>query len=223
MDPAVNPTAGTQASGGIITVRVRARDEAGRKAKQLLDAVEEEIRSRFGEALFGTGDVTLAESVVSLLERLNRTIAVAESCTGGLICDMLTDVPGVSRFLLECVVAYSNESKVRELNVRKDLIESKGAVSREVALAMARGIRVRSGADIGVAVTGIAGPGGGSDSQPVGLVYIALDDDAHHLLKEHRLFGGRRNIKDRAAKQLLNLLRIHLCESIHECGKKDRR
>ncbi len=222
MDPHSNPAVGTQASGGIITVRARATDEAGRKAEQLLDVVEKEIRSRFGEALFGIGEVvTLAENVVSLLERCNRTLAVAESCTGGLVCDMLTDVPGVSRFLLEGVVAYSNESKVHELNVPRNLIESRGAVSEEAALAMARGVRSRSGADIGLAVTGIAGPSGGSAAKPVGLVYIALDGDTYHQVRELRLFGGRRNIKDRAAKHLLNLLRVHLRECIHERDKKD--
>ena len=138
------------------------------------------------------------------------TLAVAESCTGGLICERLTEVPGSSVFLMEGVVAYANEAKTRTLGVDPDLIKTHGAVSAEVAERMAEGVRLRAETDFGLAVTGIAGPSGGTEEKPVGLVYIALADDAH---TEHRrliLPGDRHLIRWRASQAALDLLRRRL-------------
>ena len=146
------------------------------------------------------------EVVARRLIETKTTLAVAESCTGGLISHRLTEVPGISDVLLESVVTYSNESKVRRLGVDPELIRKHGAVSEEVARAMALGVARTSGARIGVAVTGIAGPGGGSEKKPTGLCYMAVDDRV-----ESRVFtGDRSHVKERAAGYALNMLRLRL-------------
>jgi nicotinamide-nucleotide amidase len=138
------------------------------------------------------------------------TVAVAESCTGGLIAQRLTEVPGSSTYFMEGVVTYSNDAKVRLLGVPSDLIAEYGAVSAPVAEAMAEGVRERAGTDFGLSVTGIAGPGGGSEDKPVGLVYIALSDDAHTEHRKLLLPGDRQLIRWRASQAALDLLRRRL-------------
>ena len=138
------------------------------------------------------------------------TLAVAESCTGGLIAERLTNVPGSSAYFLEGVVTYANEAKTRLLGVDKKIIKEFGAVSSQVARDMARGIRHDAKTDFGLAVTGIAGPGGGTEEKPVGLVYIALADDAHTEHKRLMLPGDRELIRWRASQAALDLLRRRL-------------
>ena len=210
MEPGRNPAVGTQATGGIIIVRAMARARDETEAERLLDEAEAVVRARLGDAVFGVGPQGLPEAVADILERKGLTLAVAESCTGGLVCDMLTDVPGISRFLLEGVVAYSNEAKTARLGVPPELFKTVGAVSREVAVAMADGVRERAGADVGVGITGIAGPGGATPAKPVGLVHVAVSVHGRTEGAELRLFGNRREVKDRAAKYALNLLRMRL-------------
>ncbi|MHA1571342.1 MAG: competence/damage-inducible protein A [Alphaproteobacteria bacterium] len=205
-----NPRVGTQVHGGIIAVRLVAKAATKADADALLDASVAEVRARLGGEVYSDADETLAENVAALLQRRGDTLAVAESCTGGLICDMLTDVPGVSRCFLSGYVCYSNEAKIRELKVPAELIEQHGAVSREVAEALARGARRESGADFGLAVTGLAGPTGATETKPIGLVYISLADARHVVTETIRLHQDRRTIKDRAAKHALNLLRRRL-------------
>jgi len=209
MNPEGNPTVGTQASGGVIALRIVAR---GDDRRNLIRRAERRIRKELGDTIFGVGGTTLQEAVAKLLEKFNMTIAVAESCTGGLIGDLLTDVPGISRFLLEDIVAYSNESKVKRLGVPAREIQRFGAVSKEVAIAMARGVKRRSGADIGLSTTGIAGPTGATPTKPVGLVHIGLAIDSDVFHRELRLSGDRITIKNRAAKYALDFLRLHLLE-----------
>ena len=165
-----------------------------------------------GSALFGSGEDTLPRVVAGLLKQRSKTVAIAESCTGGEISARLTDVPGISRFLVESAVTYSNDAKVRRLGVPTDLIERHGAVSAQVAEAMAGGMRTTSGADIALAVTGIAGPDGGTPAKPVGLVYMALAGANGVHSEELRLAGDRIQIRDRAAKYALNMLRLCLEE-----------
>jgi nicotinamide-nucleotide amidase len=151
-------------------------------------------------------DAEVHEVVARKLIETKTTLAVAESCTGGLISHRLTEVPGISEVLLESVVTYSNESKMRRLGVDPELIRKHGAVSEEVARAMALGVARTSGADLGIAVTGIAGPGGGSEKKPAGLCYMAVDDRV-----ESRVFAGERShVKERAAGYVLNMLRLRL-------------
>ena len=140
---------------------------------------------------------TMEEVVGRRLAMTEFTLAVAESCTGGLIAQRLTSVPGSSKYFIEGAVTYSNESKIRLLGVDKKLIREFGAVSQQVARDMARGVRHRAKTDFGLAVTGIAGPGGGTEEKPVGLVFIALADDAHR----HRLHAPRRE-PDRKSTRL---------------------
>ena len=135
------------------------------------------------------------------------TIATAESCTGGLIAKRITDVPGSSEYFLEGLVTYSNAAKTRLLGVPEALIAEHGAVSAEVAEAMATGVKAVSGATIGVSTTGIAGPGGATDEKPVGLVYIAIADDVQVEAKPYNLFGSRQEIRERAQQIALDLIR----------------
>ena len=208
-----NPEVGTQVDNAIIGIRVLARADSPEEAERLADATAEEVRRRVGEAnVFGENADQLEHAVARELERTIKTLAVAESCSGGALSNRLTNVPGVSRFFLEGVVTYSNASKTDRLGVAAELIEEHGAVSAEVAEAMARGVRERSGADLGVGITGIAGPGGATSTKPVGLVYVALAHAEGAEVKELRLIGRREDIKDRTAKAALNMVRLHLMD-----------
>ncbi len=164
---------------------------------------------RFGDAVASPSGLPLAEAVARALIRRKRTVAVAESCTGGLVTRRLAAVPGISAALLEAVVAYSNGAKVRRLGVPPALIRRHGAVSAEVAAAMARGIARTSGADIGLAVTGIAGPGGGTPEKPVGLVWFGswTRGRGGPRTTSRRFRGDRREVQARAALTALDLLR----------------
>ena len=158
------------------------------------------------------------ESVVGrLLGEQQLILAVAESCTGGLIGHRLTQVSGSSAYLDRVAVTYSNRAKVEMLGVPKDLIDQHGAVSAEVAAAMARGVRERSGASVGLSVTGIAGPGGATETKPVGLVYVGLDGGPNDALtKEFRFHGGDRSvIKMRSSQAALDVLRRWLVKKGH--------
>jgi len=205
-----NPEVGTMVHGGIIAVRIIGRDKDARAAQEKVEADVRRIREILGHSIISEDESPLPFVVAKLLEENARTIALAESCTGGLICAMITDVPGISRFFLEGVVAYSNDAKVEILGVPEAILEKHGSVSAEAAKAMARGIRNRAGADIGLSVTGIAGPGGGTPQKPVGMVCFALADDRGVIAREERFGGSRTDIRDRAAKYALNLVRLRL-------------
>jgi PncC family amidohydrolase len=152
-------------------------------------------------------DVQIAERVVALLTQRGLTLAVGESCTGGLIADMLTDVPGSSRCFLGGVVAYANEAKQQLLGVPEATLASFGSVSEQAVSAMAQGARALFGADIGVAATGVAGPSGGTPEKPVGLVYLAVvANDGRSLVRQHVWDGDRRQNKQRSAHAALSLI-----------------
>ena len=205
-----NPSVATQAHQGIITIRVTARESNEAAAIARADAVASEIKSRLGEGVFADGEPSMADVVAKLLAKNRLTLAVAESCTGGLVAAQLVAVPGISGNLLEGTVSYSNESKVKRLNVSPEALKRHGAVSREVAELMAKGMRDTSGADIACGITGIAGPTGGTPDKPIGLVYIALADENDVRVQELHLRGDRPRIRDRAAKHALNMLRLYL-------------
>jgi len=181
-------------------------DDAG-KAEKLLDEITDRMALALGEHLFSTRGETLEEVVGRILTENRATIAVAESCTGGLLAERLTNVPGSSIYFLGGVVCYSNDLKTRLVDVPPALIESKGAVSPEVAVALAEGIRKRTGATIGIGVTGIAGPGGGSPEKPVGLVYIGIADEKGARQKEYRFVGDRDRIRLFASQSALDMAR----------------
>ncbi len=194
--------------GGEIEVVTRYEPDA----QATYDAFAELVGRRHADTLYSTDGTTVDDQVASLLrgggDTLTRTIAVAESCTGGLLAARLTDPPGASEYMLGGVMAYSNDVKVEQVGVGRELIERHGAVSAEVAHALAAGVRARLGADVGVGITGIAGPGGGSEEKPVGLVWtcVAGPRDAS-LTRSVRLPGGRVDVRERAVTVAMHLIR----------------
>ena len=192
----------------LLRVVVRAPDEAAAAAR--LEALLGQLRERLGDLVVGEGERTLERTVGELLLERGLTLAVAESCSGGLLANRLTDVPGSSGYLLAGYVAYSNRAKLRDLDVPAEDVEAHGAVSEPVALAMARGARRRAGADLGIATTGVAGPGGGTDDKPVGTVCIALDDARGSLAHRYQLMNERDRNKQMSAHLALDWLRRRL-------------
>lgn len=210
IDGQTNPTIATYAKEGEVTIRVTASVPMGQSAEQLLMPVVNEIKRRTGENLYSDKDETLDSVAAGLLLENNITIATAESCTGGLISEMLTDVPGISKVFMGGAVTYSNEAKMEYLGVKEQTLKAYGAVSRETAAEMAEGIRKRLKTDIGISVTGIAGPGGGTDEKPVGLVYVGLSSDGGTITKELRLSGNRKKIRTITALNVFDLIRRHV-------------
>ena len=207
------PLVGTTADRGVIGIRVIAYGPSEAEARSLIQADEQEIRRRLGDAVFGEGEATLESVVGSLLRKQGMTVATAESCTGGLLAKRLTDVPGSSAWFQCGYVTYSNEAKIELLGVPSDLIRSDGAVSEAVARAMASGCGTRSGCDFSISITGIAGPAGGSaPTKPVGLVFIGLADsrgiEVRKALLGDRL--DRKEVRDRSCSIALNMLRLRL-------------
>jgi len=193
-----------------IEIYLTAQAKTERDAELLLDGLAGQIEERLGHSIFAFRGETMEEVVGLRLAVGGFSLAVAESCTGGLIAQRLTEVPGSSVYFKEGVVAYSNDAKTRSLGVDSELIRQHGAVSAPVAEAMAEGIRHRSDTDFGLSVTGIAGPGGGTEEKPVGLVFIALSDDAHTEHRKIMLPGDRHLIRWRASQAALDLLRRRL-------------
>lgn len=194
--------------GEDISIILTVRGEMQSEVESRLKSLEEHIRQKLGIAVYGTGAQTLEEVVGKLLLEKKKTLALAESCTGGLIAHKLTNIPGSSAYVERGVVAYSNAAKMSLLDVSPNIIEQHGAVSSETAVAMAEGVRWLAQTSYGVAVTGIAGPGGGSPVKPVGLVYLAVASDTTGTHWRKCLFtGDRLDIKTKTAQTALNMLR----------------
>jgi nicotinamide-nucleotide amidase len=193
-----------------VEIHLTARGRTEMEANTLLDHLSEKLEERLGNSVFSFAGETMEQVVGLKLAVGGYTLAVAESCTGGLIAQRLTDVSGSSKYFIEGVVAYSNEAKTRTLAVKRKLLLKHGAVSAEVAEAMAVGIRKRAGTDFGLSITGIAGPGGGSEGKPVGLVYIALADDVQTKSRKLRIPGDRQLVRWRASQAALDMLRRRL-------------
>ena len=206
------PEVGITAHDATISFRITARATTEEEANSLIEPTAQLIYERFGSLILGEGSVDMPQSVLAELVRGKATLATAESCTGGLIAHMITDLPGVSPFYPGGVVSYSNEAKSELLGVQESLIEAHGAVSPEVAAAMADGVRKRFGADIGISTTGVAGPTGGTPEKPVGLVYLGLS--TAEGTQTRRLDIGadqpRAIIQHRASKAALNWARLTL-------------
>ena len=190
-------------------VMVSLTGPAGAEGAVTIEQLLKEAQARLGEVVYGEEDEAMGSVVGRLLNEQQLTLAVAESCTGGLIGHRLTQVPGASTYVDRVAVTYSNRAKVEMLGVPSGLLKRHGAVSADVAAAMARGMRERSGASVGVSGTGIAGPGGATESKPVGLVYVGLDGGpGEAMTKEFRFHGGDRTvIKQRSSQAALDLLR----------------
>lgn len=210
-----NPTVAPYAGDGEVKLRMSARAETVLEANQLIDPVAKQIRQIGAEHCYGQDDDTLASVVGQLLQQNSLTLSVAESCTGGGLGQMITATPGSSSYFWGGVISYDNRVKQGMLGVDKGLLDKVGAVSAEVAAAMAEGVRDRLGTDWGISITGVAGPGGGSDEKPVGLVYVGLSSAAGTLTHKH-LFGAdlsRDRIRRRSALSALNALRLQLLRS----------
>lgn len=193
-----------------IEIHLRAHGRTETDAEALLDDLSLKIEEALGNSAFSFRGETMEEVVGRRLAMTEFTVAVAESCTGGLIAQRLTSVAGASKYFMEGVVTYSNDAKVRLLGVDKKLIKEFGAVSQQVARDMARGVRHRAKTDFGLAVTGIAGPGGGTEDKPVGLVYVALADAAHTEHRKLIIPGDRELVRWRASQAALDMLRRRL-------------
>jgi len=202
-----NVTIATYAKEGEVTIRITNKSNDEAMALRELAHVEEEIAKVVGDALYSDEDKELYQIVGEMLINKGITIAFAESCTGGLISSVITDIPGISAVFDRAVVSYSNKSKVENLGVKQETLDKFGAVSRETAVEMAEGIRKVAGTDLGLSVTGIAGPGGGTEFKPVGLVYIALASKNGTACKELRLAGNRRKIRNYTVLNAFDMIR----------------
>ena len=211
-----NPLVGTTVSGGIVTIRIRSEAPTPLLAQKKLIQTVSEVKTRLGILFFGRGSETLSDKVAELCSETRTTLAVAESCTGGLVSKILTDIPGSSTWFAGGWVTYSNEMKTHELGVSASVIENEGAVSEAVVCAMAKGALEKSGASMAVALTGIAGPEGGSPEKPVGTVWIGLatrnDGECLVLAQKFQFPGSRHMIRDLAAKTAINWLRLELAK-----------
>ena len=210
MKASLNPAIVLLAHPGEVHICLSAKGGSGKEIEGLLQSLEEKIRERLQDFIFGVDEERLEEVVGRLLRSQGKKVAVAESLTGGLVAHRFTNVPGSSAYFERGVVAYSERAKEDLLGVPLRLIQEQGTVSREVAEAMAEGIRKRSGSDVGLGITGIAGPSRGTKDQPVGLVYIALSWEGGKAWKVYRFFGDREAVKLRASQMALDLLRRHL-------------
>ena len=201
-----NPLVNTTVRDGVITLHIMATAKDQKQAGEIAKREQEELTGILGDVVFTTEDITLTQAVGAKLTKLKKTVAVAESCTGGLVGKLLTDVPGSSNYFIYGWVVYSNTAKVTELGVEPEIIEKKGAVSEAVAAAIAAGARSQSSADYAIGITGIAGPGGATADKSVGLVYISLAKADETCVQKYTFSGDRDNIRKRAANAASNLL-----------------
>jgi nicotinamide-nucleotide amidase len=193
-----------------VDLRIIVRAQTQTEAKAIADRAEDIIRQNLSEWIFGTGDDRLEAVIVKALAAGKRTLSVAESCTGGLLANRITNVPGSSEVFVNGCVTYGNESKTRLVGVPAALIDQHGAVSEPVARAMAEGVRTKSETHYGIGITGLAGPSGGTPQKPVGLVYIALATLTGTKCIEQRIHYDRETFKFVATQYALDLLRRDL-------------
>ncbi len=205
-----NPEINSTASSGVITLHIVSTAANEREARRMAGEDEALLREKLGNLVYGVDGEGLAEVVGKELARRGKTIATAESCTGGLMAKLLTDVPGASRYFAYGWVTYGNEAKMSELGVDERIIVNCGAVSEEVAAAMALAAREKSGASVAVGITGIAGPGGGTEGKPIGLVYISICSDNMCDTERFVFLHGRGFVRLRAAQTALNMVRLRL-------------
>lgn len=200
-------TVGIYAKLREVDLVIMTKAESRRSADRSIARIESIVRRRLGDNIFGCDDETLEEAVGKVLLKKKKTIAVAESCTGGLVSHRITNVSGSSKYFLMGIVAYSNLIKTFIVGVAPELLTKSGAVSRQVALSMAENARLAGRSDVGVGITGIAGPTGGTKAKPVGLVYIAFADGAKRVVRELRFRGNREEIKFQASQVALDVVR----------------
>ncbi|MBN1765607.1 MAG: competence/damage-inducible protein A [Sedimentisphaerales bacterium] len=210
MQRGANPLVNSTAKQGILSLRILARAPGEAEAQTLILPIEQEIRRRLGDKVYGCDEETLPLVVGRELRRKGQTLAVAESCSGGMLAKEITDIPGASDYFLCGWVTYTNKAKSELLQVNSNLIQKHGAVSEEVAHAMAYNALRLAGADYALSTTGIAGPTGGTPEKPVGLVYIGLADKNNVQVKRYIFPVERENVRQRTINTALNLLRLKI-------------
>ena len=202
-------------------IKVSASSEDESEAKKIAKPVVKELKSRYGAMIYSTDtDVTLEQTVVELLQSNGLTISTAESCTGGLLSGRIINVPGASDIIKVGLVTYSNKAKRKYLGVKRSTLDKYGAVSEQTAKEMVRGLVTETKADVGLSTTGIAGPDGGSDEKPVGLVYIGCSVCGNVRVMECHLEGDRTQVRLRAVTEALNLARMCILEYFTETKLK---
>jgi nicotinamide-nucleotide amidase len=207
IDQQDNPTIAPYVAQGEVTVRVTARCEKKEEAGRLLAPVVREIEARLGEMVYSHEGESLEQVVFNLLRENALVMATAESCTGGLLAERMTSLPGASQVFQRGYVTYANQAKIDDLGVSESTLDAFGAVSRETALEMVRGLVQRTGASVGAAITGIAGPDGGTAEKPVGLVFIAVTVKNKTACKCFELMGNRERIRNDACMRALDMIR----------------
>ena len=212
MENLQNPSLAPYAKDGEVMLRLTAKAASKKQAEELMAPILAQVQEALGDIIYGIDTDSLENTVIGLLSETGMTLATAESCTGGLLSKRLTDIPGASKVYLGGVVAYSEQSKVELLGVDPGMISEFNAVSRDVAIAMADGVRLKHNADIGIGITGIAGPDSDSSGQEPGTVFIALTTKDDSICREPRLFHDRERIRIGAANNALDMIRRLLTE-----------
>ncbi|MBC7785369.1 MAG: competence/damage-inducible protein A [Burkholderiales bacterium] len=205
-----NPSVGTTVSHGVVSLRVNARFESPARAHEEMEQTVKACRTVLGDLIYGEDGDSLSQRVAELLTASGKTVATAESCTGGLLAGSLTDLAGSSRFFRYGWVVYSDEAKHKLLDVSQATLAAHGTVSEQVVRELADHARRVAGADYAVAISGIAGPGGGSQQKPVGTVWFAMSYDGGTAAQRFLFSGDREMIRDRSVKMALTMLRYHL-------------
>ena len=205
-----DPTVGIYAHVGQVDLKITCKGKTKKETDKKIKKIENKIGRRFGKYVFGTDNETLEEVVGGLLTKKKKTLAIAESCSGGYISNLITNSPGSSKYFIMGVVAYNNKIKTNLLGINKEIIKKKGAVSKEVVSLLAKNIRSLACTDFGIGVTGIAGPAGGSKNKPIGTVYIAISSAKRTVANRFFFIGTRQEIKLQTAQQALHLLRLSL-------------
>lgn len=217
METQTNPTLAPYAKLGEVTLRLTAKAKEREEAEKMLEPLEKQVRDILGDVVYAEGEEnSLQQTLVELLLEKGKKIAAAESCTGGMLAELITSVPGASGCLDCSMVTYSNEQKQKLLGVSAETLEKYGAVSEQTALEMSKGIRERSGADIGIGITGVAGPGGGTEEKPVGLVYVGICTEQIHRAFRYRFIGSRNAVRTRTCMNAMDLARRSLLDILPE-------
>jgi len=212
MQRMTNPSLAPYAKLGEVMLRLTAKAKSEEEAERLMAPVMEEVCAELGSVVYGIDTGSLEATVLGLLLDHNKTIATAESCTAGVLSARLTDIPGASSAFLGGVAAYANEVKTAFLGVPAALIDAEGAVSDPVARAMAEGVRARLGTDFGIGITGIAGPGGGTEAKPVGTVFVALATEGETFVRAPKLGTDRTRVRHMATQHALDMTRRYLTD-----------
>jgi nicotinamide-nucleotide amidase len=209
-----NPTLATYASAGEVSLRVTAKAKSAQEADELLKPVVSSIVNHIGDSVYSINGENMPQVVYKLLKEQDKKVAFAESCTGGMLSSMIVDIPGSSAVLDMSVISYSNESKIETLHVKKETLDTYGAVSEETVIEMAEGLLDISRACITVAISGIAGPDGGSDDKPVGLIYVCLNDGNKHYIRKLNFARERNYNRTYACLHALDMLRRYLTKCL---------